>query len=461
MGIQKTSSAAMPPTAAAASMTEDQLARRLGSFDVTMLVMGGIVGAGIFINPYVVARQVQTPALILAAWILGGLLALAGGFIWAELAAALPRAGGQYVYIREAFHPLAAFLFGWTLLLVVGSGGMAAVAMTFALYFRELTATTVSPNIIAMVALAILALVNCFGVRAGSNVQSAFMVTKIAAIFLLIACGVLFIERSELSMTPILDRPPGFGLVAAMSAAMVPVLFSYGGWQTSCFVAEEVRHPKRNMPLGLVLGVSGVVALYVLVNVVSLRALGPEGLALTTTPASEVMRVALGSPGGSLIALGIAVSTLGFLSHNILALPRVYFAMARDGLFFKTVAWLHPRTRVPIVAIVLQSVLASLVALSGQYEQILNYVVAIDWIFFGLTGACLFVFRRREKNEGSLAARDTFRMPGHPYVTALFVLVSWLVVVSTVVQFPENAGIGVLILLAGVPVYFLWKRRTV
>ena len=427
-----------------------ELARRLGLFDATMIVMGGIVGAGIFINPYVVARQLATPGLILGAWALGGLIALAGGFIWAELAAAEPRVGGQYAYIREAFHPLLAFLYGWTLLLVVQSGGMAAVGVTFALYFRELSGASFSDAALATAVLAGLTLVNCFGVRAGSNLQSAFMVTKILAIVALLACGIFFLGGPPAAAPPLLGRPLR-APIAALGAALVPVLFAYGGWQTSSFLAGEVRNPTRNLPLGLLLGVLGVVLLYLGVNWVCLRALGPDGLAATTTPASEVMRRALGPKGGTWIAFGIAVSTLGFLSQGMLAAPRVYFAMARDGLFFRSVGWVHPKTRVPVVAIVLQGAVASVIVLSGRYEQILNYVVSVDWIFFGLTAASLFVFRKRG------APGLSFRVPGHPLTTALFVATCAAVVLNTVYQYPENAGIGVLILLAGVPVYFFWK----
>jgi APA family basic amino acid/polyamine antiporter len=431
------------------------LARRLGLFDATMIVMGGIVGAGVFMNPSVVARQVSTPASILGVWALGGVIALGGGFIWAELASLRPQVGGQYAYIRDAFHPLAAFLYGWTLLLVTQSGGMAAVAVTFAVYFRELSGLSLPDGVLAASALAALTVVNCLGVRAGSNLQSGFMVLKIAAIVALVLAGLWLVHPGG---TPSAPPAPAASSVpggwAALGAAMVPVLFSYGGWQTSTFLAGEVKDPTRNLPLGLLLGVAGVVVLYLGVNLACLSALGAEGLAATSTPASDVMRRALGATGGTVIACGIAVSTLGFLSQGILTAPRVYYAMARDGLFFEKVGWLSPRTRVPVVAIALQGLWASVIALSGRYEQILNYVVSVDWILFGLTAASLFVFRRR------LAASPADRVPtpGHPITTGLFVATCAAVVVNTIYRYPSNAGIGVGFLAAGVPVYFLWKR---
>jgi APA family basic amino acid/polyamine antiporter len=285
------------------------------------------------------------------------------------------------------------------------------------------------------------------------------MITKIGAIVTLVLVGATLIDSLPVAASEFAPHPAGPpGAMAAFGAAMVPVLFSYGGWQTSSFLAGEVRNPTRNMPLGLVLGVLGVVVLYLSVNWVCLSALGTDGLAATTTPASEVMRRALGEKGGRIIALGIAVSTLGFLSQGMLAAPRVYFAMARDGLFFKSVGWLSPRTRVPVVAIVLQGILASVIALSGRYEQILNYVVSVDWIFFGLTAAALLVFRRRAAG-GDVVEGAVLRMPGHPVTTAAFVAVCAAVVVNTVYQYPGNAGIGVALLLLGVPVYFYWRRK--
>ena len=415
-----------------------------------MIVMGGIVGSGIFMNPSVVARQVHTPALILAAWGIGGLIALAGAFVYAELAALRPAVGGQYAYLREAFGPLVAFLYGWGLLLVIQSGGMAAVAVTFAHYARELVAIPIGAGGIATAVLLALTFVNCLGVRAGATVQSVLMVIKIGAIVGLIVTGLFFAPDAPASSG---EPPASAGLVPAMFAALVPVLFAYGGWQTSSFVAGELKRPERDLPRGLLLGVLGVVVLYLSVNAVCLGVLGPAALAATTTPASEVMRRALGEAGARAIAVGIAVSTLGFLSQSMLTAPRVYYAMATDGLFFRTVARVHPKTRVPMAAIALQGILAVVIALSGRYEQILNYVVSVDFIGFGLTGAALFVFRGRGERAAS------FRTPGHPVTTAFFVAASFLVVVNTVWRYPENTLIGLAILAAGVPAYLLWRRR--
>jgi basic amino acid/polyamine antiporter, APA family len=445
------------PDATRPSPAKPALARRLGLFDATMLVMGGIIGSGIFINPYVVARQVHTPAMILGAWALGGFIALAGAFIYAELSAAYPEVGGQYAYLREAYHPALGFLYGWTLLLVIQTGGMAAVAVTFARYFLELVRWPIPEGVVATLALGGLTLINCLGVRAGSSAQSALMVAKIVVIAALVFCGWFWARGVPLTQAPLLDRPISLDLFTAMGAAMTPVLFAYGGWQTSCFVAGEMRRPEKDLPRGLLLGVMGVITLYLSVNFVCVRALGPAGLAQTTTPVSAVMRLALGEKGATLIAIGITISTLGFLSQSILTAPRVYFAMAEDGVFFRALARVDSRTQVPVAAIVLQGAWAIVIALSGRYEQILNYVVSADFIFFGLTASCLFVFRRRAA-RAHVSTRAAYPMPGHPVTTLVFIAVSWLVVLNTILKYPKDTLVGMAIILLGIPVYRIWGR---
>jgi APA family basic amino acid/polyamine antiporter len=421
-----------------------QLARRLGAFDATMIVMGGIIGSGIFMNPYVVARQVHTPALIVGAWAAGGVIALLGAFAYAELAALRPDVGGQYAYLRDAYHPSVAFLYGWALLLIVQSGGMAAVAATFARYAVELTGIAIPPTALAVITLLALTIINCLGVRSGSNTQTVLMLLKLAAIAMLMVFGAKAAANRQLP-----TANDSFDLLR-FGAAMTPVMFAYGGWQTASFISGELKRPRRDLALGLLVGVIGVIAVYVGVNIVCVRVLGADGLAQTTAPASAVMRLALGERGARLIAAGIAISTLGFLSQSMLTAPRVYYAMAADGLFFRSVAKIHPTTRVPIVAIALQGVVAVIITVSGTYEQILSYVVSTDFIFFGLTGLALFVFRRRQPP-------GEFRTPGHPVTTALFVLACWAIVIATLIKSPVNSAIGFGILAAGLPAYFMWN----
>lgn len=432
--------------------TAHSLVRRLGPFDATMLVMGGIIGAGIFVNPAEVARLGSSSVVIVGAWLVGGIIALAGALVYAELADRRPEIGGQYAYLRDAYGPMPAFLYGWSLLLVIQSGGMAAVAITFARYFRELTHLPLPDGAIAVSALTLLTVINCLGVRAGGTVQSLLMVLKIGAIAMLVIAGWLFASAAP-APPAVVSAPESSGVLTALAAAMIPVMFSYGGWQTASFVAGEMRDPRRDLARALVFGVVGVVILYTSVALICVTVLGPEALAKSTTPATDVMRLALGENGATLIALGVAISALGFLSQGMLTTPRVYFAMAEDGLFFRQVASVSARTHAPVVAIVLQGVFAAAIALSGSYGQILSYVVSVDFIWFGLTGVALFVFRRRDG-----ATAGGFRAPGYPFTTGLFVVACALIVATTVFHSPVNSAIGFAVLLAGVPACRHWQR---
>jgi APA family basic amino acid/polyamine antiporter len=430
-----------------------------------MIVMGGIVGSGIFINPYVVAEIVHTPVLILCAWVAGGAIALVGAFIYAELADRMPRVGGQYAYLREAYHPTVGFLYGWVALLVIHAGGTAAVVVTFAKYF-QLILTGGSEKITAVVVVVALTIINCMGVRAGGSVQNVFMVFRILAIATVVLWGAWFIWDSpaapHVTWQPMSDRPVSFALLSAFGAAMVPVLFGYGGWQTSNYMAGEIREPRKNLPRALIFGVAGIIVLYLTVNFVYVQALSPAGLAATSTPASQVMRLAFGRAGASLVAVLIAISTVGFLSQALLSYPRLYFAMASDGLLPAWFARINTRTHVPTGTIILQGAVTIAVVLLGTYEQILSYVVVMDWLFFGLTASCIFVFRAREKSSASretASHENGFRVPGHPWTTGLFVSIAWLVTANTIYKYPRNAGVALCILFGGIPVFYFFRGR--
>lgn len=441
------------------------LAAQLGLFDATMLVMGGIVGSGIFINPYVVATLVHTPLLILGAWVAGGAFALVGAFIYAELADRMPKVGGQYAYLHEAIHPLIGFLFGWAYLLVIGAGGTAAVAVTCAKYLRHLTNFSGPENIWAVALVVALVVINCLGVRAGSNVQSLLMVLRIFAVAFIVAGGAWHVTHSSGSPAapwlPVLDRPVSFSLLSVFGASLVPVLFAYGGWESSNFIATEIRNPRKNLPRALVLGVAGVLVLYLSVNLIYVQVLTPAGLASTDTPASLVMSRTFGDWGARVISVAIVISTLGFLSQAMLAYPRLYFAMAADAGLPSQFARVSKRSRAPVAAIVLQGGVTSAVVLLGTYEEILSYVVVLDWLFFGLTAASLFVLRSREQRKAAPGAVETarHRVPGHPWTTGIFTTVAGLMVVNTVYKYPRNTGIAMCILFAGIPFYFLSRRR--
>ena len=391
---------------------------------------------------------------------------------WGSL---FPTAGGHYAYLRDAYHPLAGFLYGWALLLMIESGAIAAVAITFAEYtFRLVGRGGSSTSSLAILAIVVVAAINYLGVQPGSRVLNAFVVLKVAAILVLIGAGFLLggSEAAEAvgaagtigaagaagataaTVSEAGERSP---LLLAFGVALIPIMFSYGGWQNANYVAEEIKDPVKKLPTALLAGTAVVVTVYALVNLVYLKTLGHAGLAGSMTPAADTANRLFGSTGDKLIALTIAISTFGFLNLTMLAPTRVYYAMARDRLFMPAVARLHPRFRTPSLAIGIQSGWAVVLVLSGTYAQLIDYVVLADWIFFGLAGASLFVFRRThplaERPEG------TFRTVGFPLVPGIFVAVSVLIVWSVLRSNPVGSGIGLVLLLTGIPAFWYWSGR--
>ncbi len=432
------------------------LARRLGPYDVALIVIGSVIGSGIFRTPSVVAQRIHLPSLILAAWVAGGIVALFGVFVLGELGVRRPEGCGAYAYLRDAFHPVVAFAYGWTSLLASFTGGLAAAAVLFAGYFLSLTGLRMAPVLVAAGALAVLALINALGVRTGTNVQSGLTLLKVSALLALVGAAVAAHPAAR-AQPPVISAPAA-GMLAALGVAMVPILFTYNGAVVANFMAAEARNVTRTLPLGLMWGMSGVVVLYLLVNAGSIRVLGVGGLAGTPVPVSAVLHAAVGQTGARLAALVVAVTTLGFMSNRMLTVPRLYHAMAEDGLFFRAVGRIDPRTHVPVIAIVLQGIVAILIALSGSYEHILNFVVATFYIFNGLLALALFVIRARDRDAG-VPQPGSFRVPLHPVSTALYLLASWGVAIATCVAYPRDGLVGAMIVLSAVPVYALWSRR--
>lgn len=441
--------------------------RQLRTFDATMLTVGGIIGGGIFLNPAVVAQRVHTAPLIIGTWVLGGVIAVMGALCFAELGGRRPEAGGGYVYLKDAFGPLPAFLYGWTFLVIVNTGGMAAVAVTFARYTTDLMHAGdgwVKP--LAIGSILVLTAVNYIGIRAGATTQNIFTVLKLAALAAVIAVGVAAgaaVAVHGASALPwAADRaatPVETGdLVRVMGVALIPVLFTYGGWAHANNVGGEMRDAERTLPRAMAYGIAIVVAVYVLVNIAYVLVLGLAMLAASTAPASDTMRRALGAAGGTVIGLGIAASTFGFVNLTILSAPRILQAMAADGLFFRRAAILHPRYRTPTAALLAQAVWAVVLTGSGTYGQLLDYVVFGDWIFFAMIVATLFVYRSRDRREAS--AVGGYRVPGYPIVPALFIGVATWVVVSSVRSNPPNALVGAGLIVLGVPVFLGWRART-
>jgi basic amino acid/polyamine antiporter, APA family len=420
-----------------------------------MAVIGGIIGGGIFRTPASVAERVGTAPLFLTAWVLGGLVALAGAFCYGELGSRRPKAGGGYVYLRETLGPLPAFLYGWALLFVMATGAIAAVAKTFAGYFLALTGLPETLTVpVAVGAIVLLVGINYVGVKPAAITQNIFTILKLTALAALIAVGLTLAVPYRPLPSPSFSGAGAGGTVIALGAALVPILFTYGGWQQTNFIAEEIIDPERNLPRALVLGVIGVVTVYLLANVVYLRVLGSAGLAQSTAPAADVMRGLLGPVGGTIIAAGIAASTFGFLNLVILVTPRVFQAMAADGVFFPRLARLHPVYRTPTAAILVQGVWSIVLTLNRSFTALVDYVAFGDWIFFGLTVVGLFIYRARG------GAAPSFRAPGGIWAPGFFVLAAAYVVASSVGANPGNALIGTGLILLGVPVFWFWRRRS-
>ena len=436
--------------------------RVLRPFDATMVVIGGIIGSGIFINPRLVAQSLDSTWLVLAAWVTGGLVALCGAFAYAELGARFPRAGGQYVYLKDAWHPLAGFLYVWALLLIIETGAMAAVAIIFAEYLlRFLGRDTALALPLAIAALIAVSAINYVGVKPGSRVLNVFVVLKVAALAALIGIGLLLPTEASGWLSDARDTGSGSTSMAiAFGAALIPILFAYGGWQNANYIAEEIENPERNLPRSLIAGVIVVALVYVLVNVAYLRLLGLEGLAATATPAADAAARALGTAGDKFVAAAIAISTFGFLDLAVLAPTRVYYAAAADGYLPASLAKLHPRFGTPTLAILVQAVWAIALVLTGTYGDLLNYVVFADWIFFGATVAALFVWRSRLRGT-SEPANQTYRSPLYPILPAFFVLVAAAVVVSVIIEAPARAAIGALLIATGTPVFYYYSRRRI
>jgi APA family basic amino acid/polyamine antiporter len=425
-----------------------KLARRLGAFDAALIVMGGIIGTGIFMTPSVVAARAHTTPLIVGSWIFGGIIALIGAFIFAELAWRRPSVGGTYGYLRDAYHPVLAFMSGWTSLFVTNSGSFAATAATFAIYSSPFLHVPVTP--LAVIVIVAVSAINCAGVGMGAGTQNLLMIFKIVTIGGIIIAA--FFAPREMVHANAVVAPVGMALLAAIGASLLPVFYSYDGWQTAPFMDEELKDPQRTLPFGLIWGVIGVVVLYLAVTMGGIWVLGPAGLAATQTPATDILARVAGPVAAALMAGCIALSTIGFLSNTALCIPRLYFAMADDGLFFKQIAYVHPRTKAPVVAIGLQAAISVALVLLGSYNQLLNYVTSMDFLFMVLFAGALVIFRKRAER----GAVEGVRVPLHPWSTLLFGVASAAVVINSYIAFPHDTLIGLAILISGAPVYYIW-----
>lgn len=456
------------------SESDTQLVRGLGLFDATTLIVGSVIGSGIFVAPSIMAGYVESPSLMLGLWVVGGALTLVGALAYAELAAALPRAGGQYVFLSEAFGPLWGFLYGWTFLLAINTGFVAAVGVAFAKYLgvfvpgigegvvwlRAGGFALTSAQVVALAVVAGLTWLNVTGLRSGARVQNLFTVLKVGAVLALLLAALVMQGGSAAHFRgPLVQLGPqgaALGLLAALAVAMSKALFAFDCWYYAAFVAEEVREPERNLPRALLLGTLGVTLVYgaAVVFYVYMVPLAEMAAVADNRIAAEAARRLLGTPGQTFVTLAILISGFGCINGLILSGARLVYAMARDGLFFRATAAVHPTHRTPANALVVQGGVAAALTLSGTYSDLLTLTAFSSLLFNVLTIVGLFVLRVRRPE-----LPRPYRAWGYPVLPALYVLVSAFFLVYILVGDPRNSGLGLGLTLLGVPAYFYWRGR--
>jgi APA family basic amino acid/polyamine antiporter len=429
--------------------TRTGLRREIGLLDATTIVISGIIGGGIFFTPATVAQSLPHALWIIVAWSAGAIIAFAGALTFAELGSRFPHAGGHYVYIRDAFGALPAFLYGWMLLLIIATGALASLALAFAGYINAfLPMSPVQQRWFGVALIVVLSGINVLGVKPGTRTTTLLTIIKVLGLGVLIVGGLL-VPHTRVAGVGVVQT----NLLAGFAAALVPISFTYGGWQQLNFVAGEIKDAQRKVPAAMALGVAIVALIYVGANLVYLRALGPHGMAESNAIAQSAAQALFGDVAARAITVLIAISILAFSNVVVMVTPRVFYAMAQDGVFLKGLADLHPRFNTPAKAIVLQGVWACGLVLAGSIGALVNGVVFADWIFFGLGAASLFVFRKRAQSA------TTFRTPGYPFVPFFFVLAAIIAVASAVTTYPVESVIGVGMLAAGCLFYFVKRSR--
>ena len=432
------------------------LPRTLGLRDLILLTAGSVIGSGIFLVPGGVLRQVNgfiIPALLV--WLVGGLLSLLGALTYGELGAMKPQAGGLYVYIRDAFGRLPAFLFGWTLFFVIASGAVATLAVAFATYLGEiLPLSAFAEKSVAVVMIAAVSLVNVLGTRTSANLQNWTTLIKVLAI-LLMSVTLLWLGRgftgTAVTLLPVhydTSLASGFGL------SMLGVLWAYEGWQFVTYCAGEVKDVQRTFPLGLLIGTALIIGIYLLANIGYLAALGPTGVMSSNRVAATAVSNLINPSVSRLITITILISMFSAANGVTLTASRVFFAMARDRVFFHRLAEVHPRFQTPAFAVFAGGIWSTFLAITGTFEQLLTYVVFIGWIFYALAAASIFVYRKRMPD-----AVRPYRVPGYPLTPLFFIVAAAALVLNTIITQPIRAGIGLGIVILGVPAYLIWRHR--
>ncbi len=444
-------------TPQAVDKTKLALPRILSLWDVVMIVIGGVVGSGIFLSPSEIAAAVPAPVLMLAVWVIGGMFSFFGAVAFAELGAAMPEAGGIYVFLREGYGPLISFLFGWTLFLVIDSGSIATLAVAFShnILPRMVDMTPLTKKILSGVFVLFLGVVNYVGLKWGSRLQNWTTYLKTAAIAIIVAAVFVF-TKGHGAVKNFVEPGPGpfnLPLLGAFGVGLVASLWAYKGWEAATYSAGEVKNPKKNLPLGILIGTISVIVLYLLANLAYLYIMPVGKIAASEgRVALDVMQLISGPLLATVITVLILFSILGAANQNMLTSPRVYFAMSRDGLFFKKIAEVHPKFLTPHISIIAITIWAILLTLTGTFNQLFTYVIFGEWIFFGMTVAAVIVLRIKKPN-----LERPYKTWGYPVTPIIFVLAAIYVAISALIGQFKNAMGGLLIIIIGIPAYFFWR----
>ncbi len=430
------------------------LARTLRQTDLTLLLVGTVIGSGIFLVPgSVLAQSGGHVGLALTVWLVGGVLSLLGALTYGELGAMNPQAGGIYVYIRDAFGRLPAFLYGWTLFFVISSGSLATLSVAFSNYAGQfVTLSPAGSRVLSVAMIVAIAIINIIGTRKSANVQNLATTLKVGALLAISAAFIFLgtgLDGVAAQLLPAMDTGT---LMAGLGTAMIGVLWAYEGWQYVTFSAGEAIGPQRSFPRALLIGTAALIGIYLLANIGYIAALGPEAVAASNRVAAEAVTVVMGPAAGMLIAAAILISIFSAANGLTMTAPRVYYAMAQDKVFFARLAEVHRGFGTPALAIGVSSAWAVVLAVSGTFEQLLTYVVFAGWLFYAVGAASIFVYRKRSPH----AARP-FSVPGYPVTPALFILAAASIVLNTLLVQPERALVGIGVVLLGVPVYWFWR----
>lgn len=436
--------------------SHEDLPRTLSLLDATMINIGSMIGSGIFIVPATIALQLNSTPLIIAVWIVGGIVSLFGALAMAELGAMMPHAGGQFVYLREAYGALAGFLYGWTLFIVIQTAAIAAVAVGFATYlgyfFSLDDATT---KVVAIASIILLTTINCYGAKLGATVQNIFTFLKVGALAAIVIASFALSGGSLAnfdSNAPILHNT---NFLNAVALALVGVLWSYDGWIEITYVAGEVKNPERNMLRSLFISTVIVIVFYILVNLAFIYVLGVQNVAQSSLVASDAATVIHGNIGAGIVALTVAISMFGANNGFVFTGSRIYYAMARAGLFFRSLGTIHPRFKTPVASLLLQGAWSCVLVLSGTYDQLIAYIIFASFLFYAMSCAAVMILRRR--NPDALRPYKTW---GYPLTPIVFILFAIALTINTIVESPSDTAIGCAMILAGIPAYWRWKKNT-